>query len=154
MSVGRPIPVLPGEPHPGGESDFADSPPIAMVHLASDQNWTPESKHHPHHNRVIYRALIDTGASGEAIDHQVAADIGAELGGSGIAQGFAGRHEHLQQARIQVVFPCANVVYSTYAGAVSSQSSGFDLVLGRLVLRHCQFLVDGRNGSYHLSWIR
>jgi predicted aspartyl protease len=153
---GRFIPVVLGEPGAGVAPSFATCPPITYVNLAADADWTMGGGW-PRHNGDVYTALIDTGADTIFVRPEVAAAIGAKLIGNGVIHGLGEPQAGARRARIQIIFPQAEVVYLAKGAAVTpffGDRRSFDIVLGRQFLEHCQLVVDGPNGAYRLQWIR
>ena len=91
MAQTKEIPVILGPHRAGAKDGFATRPPLILVHLAADPDWSPESEAWPASNRKIYYALIDTGADACAIDEAAANEIGAPPTGNGsVAHGWLG----------------------------------------------------------------
>ena len=88
---------------------------------------------------------------------ETAAAVGAKLVGNGVTHGLGEPQAETRRARIQIIFPQADVVFLAKGAAVTKflgDRRSFDLILGRQLLEHCQLLVDGPNGSYRMQWIR
>jgi hypothetical protein len=141
----------------GAAPNFVTCPPVTYVNLAADPDWTEEGGGLPRHDGGIYTALIDTGADGIFVRPEIAAAIGAKLVGNGLTHGLGQPQAGTRRARIQIIFPQANVIFLARGAAVTQflgDRRSFDLILGRQLLEHCQLLVDGPNGSYRMQWIR
>ncbi len=154
MGEERVIPVYLGAARAGKPAEFANRPPVTNVYIACDDHWTANSGALPKHERIPYRALLDTGSEGTFIDAQVAQEIGIVATERAMVHGFDGEKE-VAAASIQIVFPVPNIVFAERAAITSLQSAGqiFGVILGRNFLKHCRFSVDGPSRYYSLCWI-
>jgi hypothetical protein len=145
----RSIPVILGKARAGTPDNFIGRPPVVAVHV------TPDLSDAPKHNGRLYHALIDTGAECTAVGAHVAAEIGVQPSGTAIVHGLDGMHPEVQGAKVQVIFPVADLAFATRAPILDFRSGGqtFDLILGRSFLRNCRLLLDGPRQQYEIVWV-
>lgn len=155
MDGKRIITVFPAPAPRGQPDDFASRPPIIYVYIACDDNWRVDSAVLPKHTRKVYRAMLDTGASGTSIDDQVADKLGIIPTDERAKLTGFNKVEEAKVANIQIIIPTHNIVLAERATLPKLQSIGqqFHVVLGRTFLRHCRFTVDGPDNSYSLCWV-
>lgn len=149
------IPVQLGDARLGSLTDFASRPPIVMIQIASDEDWNENCGRFPvAKSDTLYRALVDTGSEGTAVDESIAEQLGIVANLPVDVSGYGGV-AHERGARVQLVFPRVGIVFAGGAVITQLHSAGhsFDAILGRDFLAHCRFEVDGHNNSYCLWWI-
>jgi predicted aspartyl protease len=101
---------------------------------------------------VVAVAMIDTGATGTVINHDVAQRLGLQPVGicsintpssAGVAC-----HEYL----VRLVMPRHNVVVETVAIGAPLHGQHIQCLIGRDVLQHAVFIYTGYNNTFTLSF--
>src|SRR5262249_2128349 len=106
------------------------------VLLSSEAEWNSEMDRPPLNNGRLYRAMIDTGAEGTAIDEGVASEVGAPPVGNATIHDFGDVVQNVAGADLRIFFPSIGVCWTCRAFRRDFRQSGsrFDLILGRSFL--------------------
>lgn len=145
------MPTLTGRLHPYG-------PIIDLKVMQSPQRVEALKKaNQPYTSPVIVRGLIDTGASGLALDHRVITSLGLQYRGvtnihtPSTGPGFEKRDEYdasfvLGETSVQPLVVTLPVIACDFA------TQGFFALIGRELLQHCTFTYDGPKDQFTLAF--
>lgn len=101
----------------------------------------------PSHDGV---GLIDTGADVTVIDNTFATNIGCTIAGSVSVVGVLTSDVSAVYAAMFDIVSVRGIMAGYMIGA-QLESSGLAVLIGRDVLRHCEFTYDGPTGRFSLS---
>jgi len=106
---------------------------------------------------LTLRALIDTGASQTAIDLQCVQALGLIRRGSTTlyVASLAGTPQTFDEYEVNLTFPHSQAALTLFTLPVVASSlmlQGFEVLLGRDVLKNCLLIYDGQAGAYTLAF--
>ena len=97
-------------------------------------------------------ALIDTGATGNSIDAQLAESLRLPVVGTVLVSGVTGRHEHIVYLARLYVPSLAHPIYDRFtAAALSEGDQPQKVLLGRTFLANFSMVYVGRTGEVVLD---
>jgi len=103
------------------------------------------------------KGFIDTGASKSAI-HVDVVNKDLDLSSYETVQnrGANGSYDCVRINNVGIILPSLNA--ETYTGTIyidtTTMNNGYDIIIGCDVLSVCEFIYNGRNGTYQLKYLK
>lgn len=123
--------------------------PTLLVDIGTKSRARPGET--PDLARKGVRALIDTGATGECIDDDLAREIGLPVSEEGWMSGIGGRHETVIYTARLYVPSLDRLLFQRFTGVKLREGDQWHgVLLGRRFLRPYRLSYDGRTGAADL----